>query len=115
MALVQYHGVGTSNTGKVRPAPYKYSSPTDPTNAPVINLFADEDTTVGDVFFGNGSTEFGMSRDQLREWHDRKERREKANEASQYYKRCQEILVHQKIFHVAIVLYQQKFKWHTVA
>ena len=87
MAIVRYHSVGASNTGKVRPAPYKYANPTDLTIAPSVPLLMTSGK-YDDFFFGlkrpgKGSVEqlddFGRSRKQRREYFD-----QRAN----YYQRC---------------------------
>ena len=85
MAIVRYHSVGASNTGKVRPAPYKYANPTDLTIAPSVPL----QITSGnydDFFFGTGGDrgkrdEFGRTR---------KSRREHFDKLADYYNRCSE-------------------------
>ena len=85
MAIVRYHSVGASNTGKVRPAPYKYANPTDLTIAPYVPL----QVTSGrfdDFFFGTGGDrgkrdEFGRTR---------KSRREHFDKLADYYNRCSE-------------------------
>ena len=85
MAIVRYHGLGASNLGKVRPAPYKYADPTDINNATTFPVYAKPGTTFGDLFYGDGAPEFGMSGKQLRTWHNQKERRDAANTAAGFY------------------------------
>ena len=51
MAIVRYHSVGASNTGKVRPASYKYADPTDTTNAHSIPIYVTSGR-FDDFFYG---------------------------------------------------------------
>ena len=88
MAIVRYHGLGASNLGKVRPAPYKYADPTDINNATSFPIYVKPGATFGDLFFGDGAPEFGMSEKQLRTWHNQKERRDAANTKAGFYTRC---------------------------